>query len=227
MVPLSVNVAKVKRRNVLAATLHITLLLLLVALVTFVVVENGRRFRDERSAGAGVVTLVAVAGEIGLLWHVFGAIWSCATSKPRVVPYFREKLFRKKLNRKASEESSKAFHRGLGIAADLSRLDDLARELHVTQLSSFGFGDDLLKQRPQWSDLAEGMRTVSALIERLEGDATSARVSATTLADLKGLAAVFGKAQESQTSFCLVVRHGRNDFISGYEMEKREGTFWC
>jgi|GEM_PF-2713333 len=90
-----------------------------------------------------------------------------------------------------------------------------------------GFGDDLFKQRPPWNDLTEGLRTVSAVVERLERDGSSLQVRSTTLPELRTLAAAFNKALEYQTQFSLIARYGRDDAINTCEMKKREGTFWC
>jgi len=227
MVPLSVNAAKLRRRAAVAATLHLGLFGALLVVWTPTLMICVRRLGLHVSLGSGAASIGAGAVEVWLLLIFLRGVADLTKAKLRVVPYFREKQFRTKLNRPASEESSTAFHAGFGIAADLSRLDALSRELRVTPLSSFGFGDDLLKQRPQWSNIEEGLRTLRALIKQLETRGATVPMKAATLTDLKTLAAVLQKAQDSQASFALLLRGGRDDFISGYEMEKREGTFWC
>lgn len=226
MVSLELNVAKLRRRNLLAMLFQLGVLLVLITLWVPAMTVFVARFRAQQTAGSGLAAIVAgVVGAAVILHLLRGFIWS-ARNKLRVVPYFKDKGFREKSNRKASAEAWDAFRAGSGIAADLSRLTDLAHELQVKPLADFGFADDLLRQETQWSDLTEGKRTVSALIARLKEDEAGAGVSAATLSDLQTLARALEKAGESQPSFCLLVRYGDDVFISGHEMEKRQGTFW-
>jgi hypothetical protein len=203
-------------------------------------IENKRRLRRQAIAAAAFQLLVgafvlAIVAFIVVPWfHAGGsigvaalflayAIWTLrgyARMRPRVVPYFELKDFRRgDPSRKTAEESGRAFLSGEEIAANLEDLDELALRLGVAPLSSFGFGDDLLKQEPQWSGIDDGLRTLSALLTNASKPDVAAQ--------LQNLAAALAKARQSQVRFCLIVRYGPDDAISGVEMAKRQGTFWC
>ena len=211
MVTATANVKRLKRRSIVAAAFLLLLAAFVLALVYFAVVP---RLRSGGSfAGAAIAAVY--------LGYAIWAVRDFARMRPRVVPYFTLKYFRSEdPSRKTAEESWKAFRGGEAIAADLAHLDDVARQLGVAPLSDFGFGDDLMKQAPQWSDIDDGLRTLAAL-------AAAPSLAPATRADLETLAAALGKARLSQNRFCLIVRYGRDDYISGVEMGKRQGTFWC
>lgn len=208
------NLQTLRRRARVGAAIHVIVLIALLSVCAFAGREAGTRFLERRTFGSGVTALVLLAAVIFFLWHLLAAVRLNATNRPRIVPYFQTKYF----EHQASEESWAAFRRGYDIAAHLSQLDDLTRRLGVAPLSSFGFGDDLLHQGPQWSSIEDGLRTLTALIDAPE--AVPAR------SDLATLAAALKKASEHQTSFALLVRYGKDDFISGVEMGKRAGNFW-
>jgi hypothetical protein len=208
------NVTRLKRGELVTTALLLLSVAAVLALVAFIVVPSGGGF-----AASAVVALY--------LWFFVWTLRKHAGRRPRVVPYFEQKYFRSgDPSRKTAEESWSAFSAGAGIAADLPRLDELAGQLRVAPLSSFGFGDDLLKQQPQWSDLADGLRTLSALIAKLREPEGARSFDATTVTDLQTLAAALEKARESQNRFSLVLRYGADDAMSGVEMERRQGSFW-
>jgi len=123
------------------------------------------------------------------LAYVFWVTREYSRMRPRIVPYFALKHFRThKPSQATTEASQRALRSGFGIAADLLRLDESARQLGVPPLSSFGFGDDLLRQPPQWTEPAGGLRTLTALISNM-----CDVVSNTTITDLKTLLAALEK----------------------------------
>jgi len=221
------GVAIVRRRTVIAAVVHTVLLVVLTSGLLVTSFTAASRFRQYGAASAGATAAVTGVVGIVLLWHLARVLIANSRNKPRVVPYFREKHSKRQLDRSALTESWQAFNGGYGIAADLPILDALARSKDVTPLSSFGFGDDLFRQAPQWSDLSDGVRTVSTLVELLREGGTPVGVSAATQSDLQSLHLALQRALETQSLFSLIVRYGPDDFISGVEMDKREGTFWC
>ena len=161
---------------------------------------------------------IAAAFAVLYVWFVVYAIRRYADERPRIVPYFERKYFRSgDPSRPVAEESRSAFRAGTAIAADLTRLDDVARQMGVTPLSSFGFGDDLFHQTPQWSDITEGVRTIETLIPKADNQ---------TAEDLRTLLAALQKVRATQQRFSLILRYGPDEFISGVEMEKRIGSFW-
>jgi len=134
------------------------------------------------------------------LAYIFWVAREYSRMRPRIVPYVKH--FRThKPSQATTEASQRAFRSGFGIAADLLRLDESARKLGVPPLSSFGFGDDLLRQPPQWTDPAEGLRTLTALISNM-----CDVVSNTTITDLETLLAALEKARETQDKFSLIGR---------------------
>lgn len=222
---LAANVAKLRRQARLAASVHIVFLIAVIAGMAITCIEAGIRLGQEPSVHTGVLVFFAGCIGIGAVWHLISVGKTYAAAQPRVVPYFSNKYFTADdVTRKTSDESQAAFNSGYRIAADLPELDALAHELNIAPLSSFGFGDDLLGQRPEWCDLNEGIRTVTALITAaMNGDT---HLSSSTVSELQTLLAALSTAKETQSSFALVVRYGRDDFISGAEMNKREGTYW-
>ena len=214
---LETNLRTLRRRARVGATIHIIVLIALLILCGIALRESATRFLEGRTLGAGLTTLFLGSFEILFVWHLITAVSINITDRPRVVPYFPQKYF----DRKASEESWEAFRGGYSLAADLHRLDDLAKKSGITPLSSFGFADDLLNQAVQWSSADDGIRTVTSLIQEGSGLSTG------TLADLAALAAALKKAAEHQKKFSLLVRFGKDDYISGVELSKRLGTFWC
>lgn len=220
MIELQANVGKLRRHARISAAVHIGVVIVLLLAMGVTVAETSSRFQREKSWGTALVLLVAAGAAAYLVWHLVVAVRVSFGTRPRIVPYFQDKYFRSGSSRQTSEESKAAFRGGYAIAAEMPLLEALAGELGVMPLSAFGFGDDALGQQPQWSALSDGIRTASAL-------AGSDRVGAATRSELQQLAAVLEKAAERQSKFALIVRHGPDDFISGVEMEKREGTFWC
>lgn len=217
MVSAKQNEKRLKHRALAGAALQLLLVAAVLALVGFIVVPR------LRTGGAFIAAAIAIL----YLWYVARTLRIYAGMQPRVVPYFDVKDFRSHDPSQAiAEESRAAFRAGAGIAANLPRLDDLATQAGVAPLSSFGFSDDLLNQQPQWSDLADGLRTLSALLARLREPESARPFDPITISDLQTLAAALEKAQQRQRRFCLVLRHGTDDFISGVEMQKRQGSFW-
>jgi|SRR6185369_1791851 len=211
------NLRTLRRRIRIAATIHVFILIVLVCVLGIAVRESGTSFMERRALGSGATTLILGAAVIFFLWQLVRVIPLYIADRARIVPYYSEKYFQ----RKAADESWAAFRGGYHIAAELPRLDELARHLGVPPLSSFGFADDVLKQTVQWNRPEDGLRTVNALLEH--GDALSPGARA----DLTTLAAALEKAAEQQETFSLLVRFGKDDFISGVEMSKRQGNFWC
>lgn len=215
MMEFKANVAKHRRRAAFAALVHVTIFLVLLVVNVIALDEVIFRLRHRviwsNALTACVITLIL----LWILWQLIAGIRAYARERPRVVPYYNQKCY----GRKVSDESVTAFERGYAIAADLARLDALARELHLTPLSNFGFGDDQFRQRPLWRSVQEGIRLVAKLAEHPS-------LSAATRADLRALMASMQKAAEMDAEFVLLVRYGSDKFISGVEMDRREGSFW-
>ncbi len=227
MVDLSAAVTVLRRRAAAATAVHVVLLLAFIGGMAVTVVVNVENFRFARSRGAGIISGVAAAIGLVLVWHLVRVIVDTARRSARVVPYFREKDFRGKVDRGVSPECREAFRSGHGLVSDLPLLDALAREIGVTPLSAFGFDDDLFGDRPKWTELSEGLRTTAALATAVANRDLRDRLSSTTLEDLRNLQAALHRASETQKWFSLIARYGADEFISGVEMSKREGGFWC
>lgn len=217
MATLRENTANLRRRMLIAAALHLGVLVVLIGMMSITVLETARRLRMHSSAGTIVLFIVVIVIDGILLWHFARALWVYVTDRPRIVPYYTKQPGNV---RPASDASRAAFHGGVRLAAGLSRVDEVARQRGLKPLSAFGFDDDVLGQRPQWHDPAEGLRTVAAIIDSLpESDSATA--------DLRAIRDALADAVAGRVSFCLILRYGADDFISGHEMERREGTFWC
>jgi hypothetical protein len=200
-----------KRRALAGVALQLLTVAAVLALVAFIAVPPLGTY------GTLVVLVLAAL----CFWHSIQTLMKYANGKPRVVPYFELKYFRSlDSSRKTAEESHSAFLGGNGIAANLPQLDTFAQQIGVAPLSNFGFGDDLLNQQPQWSDMTDGLRTLRALIAKAGEPLEARRLSAMTITDLQTLAAALEKALEGQRRFCLILRYGPDAFISGVEMEK-------
>ena len=83
--------------------------------------------------------------------------------RPRIVPYFSRELER------YGGTTMTAFKRGRDLYREIATLDQLAGTLGVTPLSAFGFAYDYYEQDVQWHPASEGLRTVEALRQGLDG----------------------------------------------------------
>lgn len=211
------NETRLKRRVLAGKALQLACAAAVLAALSLVLIE-----------GVGMPgRVIAPAAAALYLWYVVRTILHYARMQVRAVPYFEQKRFRSgDPSRPVAEESRRAFRAGAGIAADLQQLDDLARQEGVTPLSSFGFGDDLFHQPPQWTEITEGMRSLDALIARTKDPEIARSLQGPTVGDLQTLSAALEKVRATQQRFSLLLRYGADDFISGVEMEKRIGTFW-
>ncbi|HEY2321283.1 MAG TPA: hypothetical protein VGJ82_00340 [Thermoanaerobaculia bacterium] len=188
-----------------------------------VAMEQVRLVRIDHSTKEIVILLAEVMALVGLAVIFARTVVRSLRERPRVIPYFPKHL--RSEGGTSNSERRNAFHDGCGLAADMAVLDRLATDAGVASLSQFGFSDDLMKQEVTWFDPTEGLQTVETLLRLLAAD--PGPISGVTLDDLRRLRGALQRAAETNTQFALIVRYGRDDFISGVEMERRAGTFWC
>jgi hypothetical protein len=170
------------------------------------------------SVRAVVSTIVLAGAAIGLTWVRVLAVRSAVSAKPRVVPYFDDRL-------SADDETWRAFRAGFALAEHLGELDRQATQKGGLPLSRFGFNDDMLSQAVTWHPATDGLETLR-LLDRA-GEPQGASDSAKALADdLSSLEAVLARASETGRRFALVVRLGDDSFIYPPEMDQRQGSFW-
>jgi hypothetical protein len=221
---LTENAGKLRRRARLVLVVQLLALIGVVSLLLPFAIEEMHLARVDRSATTNLIVLALTLGFVVLVVVFVRTILRSARQAPRIVPYYAVKHFRSG-GRIVTSESQNAFRAGFGLAADLPALDRVAESAGVTPLSRFGFADDLRKQSVEWFDLTDGIRSVETILGALPADRDA--ISSTTLHDLQTLRGALQKAAETQTPFALLARWGRDDYISGEEMERRQGTFWC
>ena len=130
----------------------------------------------------------------------------------RVVPYFEQPL------RAIGKDP---FERGIELARQCRRLDELAANSGVRLISDFGFRDDLDHQKLHWHEAIDGVRTVEKLLGEIRKEG-----SADLVEDLARVEASLRYAAAKSIRFCFIVRGGFDKWISGREMHIRKGSFW-
>ena len=209
------SIAFLRRRARLAKRFDLGVSVLCLVLIGSVLVIAYRLYYWSFGSILTVVLLCCL--ELILVWHIVRLFAPKIASRPRIVPYFSQKHF----DHSATEESRAAFQRGYDIAADLEFLDALAAELKVAPLSEYGFADDLFNQPLLWAALVDGVHTLDELIKLRD------RIRPGTLDELLRMRAALSAAMATQRTFALLVRYWPDEYISGAEMSKRQGTFWC
>ena len=138
--------------------------------------------------------------------------------KPRIVPYFARRLG------EYGGTTMTAFARGRGLYREMIALERLSGALAVQPLSAFGFADDHYEQVVQWHAASEGLRTVEALRQHLDGPLLTAP---DVVQDLAALASVLRVAAEQGVAFSLVLRlHAKDSMQAVCTREVRQGSFW-
>ncbi|BCM91417.1 hypothetical protein IAD21_03289 [Abditibacteriota bacterium] len=154
--------------------------------------------------------LMPFAPWLGAIW-IYSVIVAFASRRDsaiaRVIPYFPKK---------APHVEADTFMDGLAIARSFQTLESWSRERGTIPLSTFGWNDDLSGEVVVWHEAAQGVESITALLENPE-------LSPEVREDLMRLCAALQYAQKVGTPFCLLLRHG--DTASGAEMDARQGTF--
>lgn len=164
------------------------------------------------SAKAGAIFLASCSGAVFafvVLSAIFGGL---DVRQARLVPYFREEV-----------EGPFTLTHGEALARNCLRLDALAAARGCAPLSSFGFADDLAGERIYWYPAAEGVRTVSALLEEVQAWPEAVDVPSAVIGDLQILRERLEHAVSQEVEFSLLLRHGNT--ISGHEVDVRKGKF--
>jgi hypothetical protein len=134
----------------------------------------------------------------------------------RVVPYFDRN------GANSVPWEMPAFSSGEALASNLEYLDQVAHEAGVEPLSTFGFLDDLSGESPKFFPAAR-LRDAAASLAAVVGESAAAPLG--ILDDLRKLEAALDQGVRTGRSACLLLRHGRDRWISLYEMDRRRGTF--
>jgi len=165
----------------------------------------------------GVVIFLAL-GVVLFGWAVGNWLAWPMRLKPRIVPYFTGELG------EYGGNTMTAFARGRGLYREIVALDRLAGTLGVKPLSAFGFAYDYFEQEVRWHAASEGLSTVLALLQGLDGHLLSAREVAL---DLEALASVMRIAGDKGINFSLVLRLQAGDNMQAVcTREDRQGSFW-
>jgi hypothetical protein len=94
---------------------------------------------------------------------------------------------------------------GKALAASWPGIDDVARSLGVTPIGEFGDDDDSDDESPAtdlpWFDAADGLRTVTALLDALDSDPELLPDSEFVRYDLEDVRNVLSAAVERQVRF--------------------------
>ena len=153
-----------------------------------------------------------------LCWYFVSGLIDHLRDGGRIVPYFK-KPYKGQLGRGTASA-------GEALAGHCEELDRLAAQMHLAPLSHFGFNDDLCREPVEWHDAADGLRTVTGLIEAVEQDhlAWPESEKQATLADLKKLQAALERARLQGVPICLLLRP-QHDAWCLQEYDLRQGWF--
>ncbi len=128
-----------------------------------------------------------------------------------VVPYFPRKV-----------GEIETFGSGESVARHVAELDEVACELGLMPLSSFGWNDDAQGEPLVWHESATGLKTVNALLAFLEAEEFAWADHAGTIADLKRIAHALERADAQGIPFALLLRH--SSVTNHAEWDARAGT---
>lgn len=128
-----------------------------------------------------------------------------------VVPYFRSRV-----------DEIDTFCHGAYLARHTGELDELARQLGVTPLSSFGWDDDMFGGTPVWHDASAGLKTVDTLLAHVAAEGLAWDDHAGVVDDLKRIAHALSRAAGRGIGFCLLLHYWAA--TNGLEWEQRRGT---
>jgi hypothetical protein len=128
----------------------------------------------------------------------------------RVVPYFKEPV-----------PGPETFPHGQALARYALWLDQAAAQLAVTPLSHFGYSGANSTDADGWYNAADGLATITALLQFLGETPSPADDMAQLIAELQKIASRLSEASKINAGFCLLLRHGSP--ASGWELRNRKG----
>ena len=172
------------------------------------VVAQTLEFTHSRSWLNALLAIVAAAATLFFLRALMIGIRDATIV--RIVPYFQSPL---RLG------TASPFSRGAALARHYNQLDQLAIQLRVPPISTYGFHDDAAGQRVQWHPSPAGLQTITALKPHAAHDPQ-------LLDDLTAIESALQEATRKNVPFCFILRSGTDAFISPVEMDRREGSFW-
>jgi hypothetical protein len=195
----------------MATTLRRTTVVLLLAVAAavgttfYAIAADGAH--EEAAAGC------AVLADVVFILVLFGSVLGIPTALRRasVVPYF---------DRAVGEIET--FAHGYALARHLGELDTDAFALGMTPLSAFGWNDDLNGETLVWHDADAGLKTVNALLARVQGEDLARADQLNVADDLKRMSHALARAATKGARFCLLLRYC--DATNGQEWEVRKGT---
>jgi hypothetical protein len=159
-----------------------------------------------------VLIVAAIAGAL----FVFSLLSSVAgwfeTRHVQIVPYFKDTV-----------DGPFTLCNGGALARNCLRLDALAEAKGCATLSSFGFADDLAGEVVTWHLPAQGLETMSLLLDEVRDWPEAVDEPAGVAQDLEMLKARLENAVQHDIAFSLLLRHGNT--ISGHEVDLRQGKF--
>jgi hypothetical protein len=157
-----------------------------------------------------------IVGTLLFTWMFFSVTHENRSSAV-IVPYFEKRLLEDPSV--PGRADTDPHSRGKELAKHCRQLDGLAVSTQVYLLSHFGFADDFEGEEVTWHDAGDGIHSMAALLDGLDGSAlASARE---VKVDLQSIAGALQRAQEQEVRFCLILRNGRDNSI-----EKRKGSLW-
>jgi hypothetical protein len=140
------------------------------------------------------------------LWDVFHtARHTC------IVPYFQKGL-----------GEIHTFARGQAIARSCQALDELAMQLSLCPLSSFGFNDDFAGEELTWHAPEEGLATITGLLTALRNGAHCSGNQAAMIEELAAIEHALRIACERGIPFCLLLYTA--GCTNSMEWEQRKGS---
>lgn len=166
----------------------------------------------------GPVLAAACAGAVFVFTLFVLCLNLIAPDRVRIHPYFEKPVS----SAQGSVSTGAAFLSGATLAEELEPLDALAGNVGVAPLSAFGFEDDFFGEEPKWHAPEEGLKTVLALLDSLNGQPDSVCDVKGVTKDLKKIADALEDARKRAIRFCLLVR--ACDATNAMEWEQRKGT---
>lgn len=166
----------------------------------------------------GPVLAAACAGAVFLFTLLVLSLNLITPDRVRIHPYFEKPV--SSVQRPVS--TGAAFLSGEALAKELEPLDALASNVGVAPLSAFGFEDDFFGEEPRWYTPEEGLKTVLALLDSLNGQPDGVGDVKGVTKDLKKIADALEDARKRAMRFCFLVR--ACDATNAMEWEQRKGT---
>ena len=166
----------------------------------------------------GPVLAAACAGAVFVYMLFVLCLKLIAPDQIQIHPYFEKPVS----SAQGRVSTGAAFLSGETLAKELESLDALAANVGVAPLSAFGFEDDFFGEEPRWRAPEEGLKTVLALLDSLDGQPDSVCDVEGVAKDLKKIAAALEDARKRGVRFCLLVRSC--DTTNAMEWEQRKGT---